>query len=213
MVNKEESIVLIVFTILTLLLIAPQLWYPNCYNGGQTIKQSRPRQSKESFATGEKLSIDNDVGVSGTDPDFHGQKTVHPKGKTSDYESLIFDNTTGMIMTGSQFMDNTGVIAPLWIPPAWDPDAYGPSSKGELDPEDYENDPRMLYNKCSLSCCSPQYPTPFKGDVDPFTCGANGNSKYLSSDYTCTNNTGGTGCLCITEKQAEGMRTGYVDYY
>jgi hypothetical protein len=216
MVNKEESIVLIVFTILALLLIAPQLWYPNCYNGGQTIEQSRSKQrqskeSKEPFATGEKLSVDRDV--SGTDPDFHGQKTVHPKGKTSDYESLIFDNTTGAIMTGSQFMDNTGVIAPLWIAPAWDPDAYGPSSKGELDPEDYENDPRMLYNKCSLSCCSPQYPTPFKGDVDPFTCGANGNSKYLSSDYTCTNNTGGTGCLCITEKQAEGMRTGYVDYY
>lgn len=236
MINKEESIILIVFTLLALLIIAPQFWYSNCADKpvgkpvgnpvGKPVGKLASKQtlangsSEEPFATDQKLSVDTSPrtssvlnSVEGTDPDFNGQKTLHPKGKTTDYESLIFDNTTGAIMTGSQFMENTGVIAPLWIPPAWDPDAYGPSSKGELDPEDYENDPRMLYNKCSLSCCSPQYPTPFKGDVDPFTCDGEGNSKYLSSDYICQNNTGGTGCLCITEKQAQGMSTGFVDYY
>lgn len=235
MVNKEESIILIVFTLLALLIIVPRFWYSDCdgsngasSNGSNGSNGNGPQT--ENFATDQRLSVDSNPNsrarsqkacksdtnydpVEGTDPDFVGQATLHPRGKTSDYESLIFDNTTGAIMTGSQFMENTGVIAPLWIPPAWDPDAYGPSSKGELDPEDYENDPRMLYNKCSLSCCSPQYPTPFKGDVDPFVCDGDGNSKYLASDYICQNNTGGTGCLCITEKQAEGMRTGFVDYY
>jgi hypothetical protein len=138
---------------------------------------------------------------------------IHPRGSTKDYESLIYDDTTGTIMTGSQFMENTGIVAPPWVAPAWDPDAFGPSSKGELNPEDYENDPRMLYNKCSLSCCSAQYPTPFQGPVDPFVCDKNGNNKYLASNYICQNNTGGTGCLCMTQKQVDGMGRGFVDYY
>ncbi|AYV77422.1 MAG: hypothetical protein Dasosvirus2_18 [Dasosvirus sp.] len=149
--------------------------------------------------------------VSGFDPEYDG-RMIHPRGQLKNYESLIYDNTTGTISTGSQFMDNTGVVAPLLIPPAWDPDAYGPSSKGELNPSDYENDPRMLYNKCSLSCCSPQYPTPFKGTYDPFVC-KDGKNKYLASDYVCTNNTGGTGCLCMTPKQIQGAENGFVDYY
>lgn len=151
--------------------------------------------------------------IEGVDPNFDDNKMLYPRASTKDYESLIFDNTTGAVMTGSQFMQNTGIVAPLWIPPAWDPDAYGPSSTGELNPSDYENDPRMLYNKCSLSCCGPQYPTPFQGTIDPFVCDNNGNNKYLSSNYYCQNNTGGIGCLCMTKKQANGLATGFVDYY
>ena len=128
-------------------------------------------------------------------------------------ESLIYDNVTGSVMSGTQFMENTGIIAPRWIAPAWDPDAHAPSSLGDLNPSDYENDPRMLYNKCSLSCCSEQYPTPFQGTKDPFVFDKNGKLKYLTSDYNCTNNAGGTGCLCMTEKQANGLQTGFVDYY
>lgn len=151
--------------------------------------------------------------VEGVDPNFDDNKMIYPRASTKDYESLIFDNTTGAVMTGSQFMQNTGIVAPLWIPPAWDPDAYGPSSTGDLNPSDYENDPRMLYNKCSLSCCGPQYPTPFQGTIDPFVCDSNGNNKYLSSNYYCQNNTGGVGCLCMTKKQENGLGTGFVDYY
>lgn len=212
MINKEEAIILIVFTLVVLFVLIPY-WYPSHPAGSHLGSKSGARsevEGVEGFATDQRVSTDT---VSGSDPDFHGEKIIHPRGKTSDYESLIYDNTTGAIMTGSQFMENTGIIAPLWIPPAWDPDAYGPSSKGELNPADYENDPRMLYNKCSLSCCSPQYPTPFKSDADPFVCDAEGNSKYLASDYVCQNNTGGVGCLCITEKQAKGLGTGFVDYY
>jgi hypothetical protein len=128
-------------------------------------------------------------------------------------ESLIYDNVTGSVMSGTQFMENTGIIAPQWIAPAWAPDSHGPSSLGTLNTTDYENDPRMLYNKCSLSCCSPQYPTPFQGGSDPLVCDKDGNNRYLSSDYNCTNNAGGTGCLCMTEKQVNGLQNGFVDYY
>jgi hypothetical protein len=147
------------------------------------------------------------------DPLTDDTQQVLPIASANNFESLIYDNTTDCIMTGSQFMESTGIVAPPWVAPAWSPDALGPSSRGVLDPADYENDPRMLYNKCSLSCCSPQYPTPFQGDPDPFVCDKNGNNKYLASDYYCQNNAGGIGCLCMTEKQVDGMYNGFVDYY
>jgi len=136
-----------------------------------------------------------------------------PAGDLKNFESLIYDNVTGTIMTGSQFMENSGIVAPPWVSPAWAPDAFGPSSKGKFIPEDYEDDSRMLYNKCSLSCCSPQYPTPFQGVQDPTVCDEEGNNKYLASDYICQNNTGGVGCLCMSQKQVDGMKTGFSDYY
>jgi hypothetical protein len=168
------------------------------------------KNGRENFTAEQKFQE-----VVAIDPEQQQERLLHPRGSMKDYESLIFDNTTGSIMSGSQFMENTGIVAPPWIAPAWDPDAYGPSSKGELDPADFENDPRMLYNKCSLSCCGPQYPTPFQGSTDPFVCSGDvGNGKkYLSSSFTCQNNTGGVGCLCMTPKQADGMSKKFVDYY
>jgi hypothetical protein len=167
----------------------------------------------EGFTTQQKMRVKYLDSVGGVDPaDDDHEKIIHPRASLKDDESLIFDNTTGAIMTGSQFMENTGIVAPPWVAPAWDPDAYGPASKGEINVDDYENDPRMLYNKCSLSCCSPQYPTPFQGTVDPFVCDKNGKSKYLPSSYICENNTGGTGCLCMTKKQAKNSRHGFTDY-
>lgn len=197
--NKVETVILI-----AVLLLIGIYFIPSIY------------ESSNSTETGERFTAIQNTGETlepGYDPDAPVSGSVKPKGPSQNYESLIYDNVTGTIMSGSQFMENTGIIAPPWVAPAWDPDAYGPSSKGEMDPADYENDPRMLYNKCSLSCCSPQYPTPFLGSSDPFVCDKNGNSKYLASNYICTNNTGGTGCLCMTQKQVDGMYNGFIDYY
>lgn len=230
MLSQEEIAILLVFTVLAIVILYPQVFTLSyyCGNGSEQSDMSDmsemdseqsmdlPEADVEGFTTQQQLSTDNGSGmgesgyVSGYDPSFVGQKTVRPMGKKSDYETIVYDNSTGAIMTGSQFIDNTGIIAPLWVPPAWDPDAYGPSSKGELDPSDYKNDPRMLYNKCSLSCCSPQYPTPFSNDGDPFVCDKDGDSKYLASDYTCQNNTGGIGCLCMSQEQVDGASTGYA---
>jgi hypothetical protein len=195
--TKGESIIIVVIVILAMLFVVPVIFdmFTSC--DGNSAEQFSPHQTMDDTTN---IKTEDDV----------NKDYVKSKGITYDYESLIYDNTTGTIMSGSQFMENTGIVAPLWIPPAWDPDAYGPSAKGDLDPADYENDPRMLYNKCSLSCCSAQYPLPFKADADPFVCDKNGKSKYLASDYTCTNNTGGTGCLCMSEKQADGLQHGYT---
>lgn len=207
--NNVEIIILFAVILLALFLIFPPVWHndrPKCGSRSES-------QYKEDFTAEQLMQVDDGSGVSGIDPYTNYNGPIVPKGESRDYESLIYDDVTKTIMTGSQFMENTGLIAPPWVAPAWDPDAYGPSSKGELLPADYENDPRMLYNKCSLSCCSPQYPTPFLGDSNPFVCDKDGNNKYLASNYICQNNTGGTGCLCMTQKQVDGMYNGFVDYY
>lgn len=202
MSDKTNKFVLVAIILVAVVLL-PYLfdWACACDNS-----------KKENFTALQQMQTQDTVsGVS--DIPLNNQQEVKPRQSQNNYESLIYDNTTGTIMTGTQFMDNTGIIAPPWVAPAWNPDAVGPSSKSELDPADYENDPRMLYNKCSLSCCSPQYPTPFQGPSDPFVCDESGESKYLASDYICQNNTGGTGCLCMTNKQEAGFGNGFVDYY
>jgi len=53
--------------------------------------------------------------------------------------------------------------------------------------------------KCSKSCCSAQWPTPFNLDYDPEIC-AN-KDKYVANNLTCQNSWQDTGCLCLTEQQ------------
>jgi len=137
------------------------------------------------------------------------QEKYSPCSDKTYYEKVIYDNETGTIMTGSEFMNKTGIIAPAWIPPAWSETASG---TGGVNPKDFENDPRLLYNKCSLACCGDQYPVPFNVEKDPFVCNKDGKRKYLSSNYSCLNNVGGIGCLCLTPQQAKGFSNGFVDY-
>lgn len=150
----------------------------------------------------------------GFDPAGSDKGLVTPQPNSKNFENLIYDGITNTIMTSSQFMDNTALVATPWVSPAWGNHEFlGPSSKGEFDPADYENDPRLLYNKCSLSCCSPQWPTPFQNSSNPFVCDKDGNNKYYASNYMCTNNTDSSGCLCISAKQLAGFQNGWVDYY
>jgi len=217
--GDTEDYIVVVIILLAMVFIIPRLLTCSYgFFGCGCRCPCRNKQTNKSVENFGQISQNppKEKGTQGVDPmrnDLDRPADGYPRGSTGDFESLIYDNTTGTIMTGSQFIEKTGVIAPLWVPPAWDPNALGPSSKGELNPDDYDNDPRMIYNKCSLSCCSPQYPPPFKTEVDPFVCGEDGKSKYLSSDYMCTNNAGGTGCLCMTPKQAEGLKVNFVDYY
>lgn len=157
---------------------------------------------------------------------------VEPEYKMVDREpnnSFIYDPETRSIMTGTEFMYKTGIAVPGLINPAWDPkqnDAtdldnytykrdpyknYDPNAKVMNVDELYEkqeSDPRFIYNKCGLSCCGEQYPVPFNVDKDaPGVCNVNKEgSKYLSSNYTCTNHNGGTGCMCLTEEQVDMLQ-------
>lgn len=59
----------------------------------------------------------------------------------------------------------------------------------------------LTFNMCSKACCSTQYPPPIDLPVDPLVC--NSKQKFVSSSYTCNNGLQDSGCVCMTEDQAE----------
>lgn len=58
----------------------------------------------------------------------------------------------------------------------------------------------IQHNLCSRSCCSEQWPTPFKRKYDPYVCG--NKDKFVPSRIMCSNSFQDAGCLCLTKKQA-----------
>lgn len=58
----------------------------------------------------------------------------------------------------------------------------------------------IQHNLCSKSCCSDQWPTPFKQKYDPYVCG--NKDKFVPSKIYCNNTFQDSGCLCLTNKQA-----------
>lgn len=59
------------------------------------------------------------------------------------------------------------------------------------------------FNLCSKSCCSEQWPTPFKQKYDPYVCG--NKDKFVPSNIFCSNSFQDSGCLCLTKKQATNL--------
>jgi hypothetical protein len=53
-------------------------------------------------------------------------------------------------------------------------------------------------NRCSLSCCSKQWPLPFKLSTDGEDLTGN-----IPNNYTCNNGLQDSGCLCMTKPQAD----------
>jgi len=58
-------------------------------------------------------------------------------------------------------------------------------------------------NLCSKSCCSEQWPTPFKMKYDPYVC--QNKDQFVPSNYFCNNTFQDSGCLCLTKKQAQSL--------
>jgi hypothetical protein len=57
----------------------------------------------------------------------------------------------------------------------------------------------LNFNLCSKSCCSQQWPTPFKLKHDPILC-AN-KDKFVPTNYMCNNAWQDSGCVCMRKKQ------------
>lgn len=58
----------------------------------------------------------------------------------------------------------------------------------------------IQHNLCSPSCCSEQWPTPFKRKYDPYVC--QNKDKFVPSNIFCNNTFQDSGCLCLSKKQA-----------
>lgn len=61
----------------------------------------------------------------------------------------------------------------------------------------------IQHNLCSKSCCSEQWPTPFRQKYDPYVC--QNKDKFVPSRIFCNNTFQDSGCLCLSKKQAQFM--------
>lgn len=108
--------------------------------------------------------------------------------------TYIDDN--GTIMSGTNF------IPQKEISPAWG-EQYGVEET--IDNNELSDGKGGSYtlstNICSPSCCSNQYPVPFKLKDDRFVC--NNKDELLPSNYVCNNSWQNAGCMCITKDQKE----------
>lgn len=57
-------------------------------------------------------------------------------------------------------------------------------------------------NLCSPSCCSSQWPTPWKQKSDPYVCDGLKKGLYVPSRMFCNNTFNDSGCMCLTKDQA-----------
>jgi hypothetical protein len=79
-------------------------------------------------------------------------------------------------------------------------DNLGKVSINKLD-DGNNGDNGLLYAPCSMACCTPQYPPPFKTGCDKEICG--NKDKYVPTNYKCNNAWQNTGCLCMTKEQSD----------
>jgi hypothetical protein len=62
-----------------------------------------------------------------------------------------------------------------------------------------DGDMGLLYAPCSMNCCSPQYPPPFKLSKDKHI----DMDKYVPTSYKCNNAWNNSGCVCMTKEQRD----------
>jgi hypothetical protein len=83
---------------------------------------------------------------------------------------------------------------------AWGKPYADGSDDGEMKSVDYSSvDLRTA--PCSKSCCSSQYPTPFKLRDDKNVCANKG--KFVPNNLICNNEWQDSGCMCLTQKQSD----------
>jgi hypothetical protein len=113
----------------------------------------------------------------------------------------IFDAGSGTLMAGPEFVPSQ-LLSPWY-------QAYTGNLKNYYLLDDGKGgDAGLNFNMCSKSCCSDQYPLPFKMPVDKDVC--DNKSEFVPTNYMCNNAWQDTGCVCLTKNQANflGSRGG-----
>lgn len=113
----------------------------------------------------------------------------------------FFDAGSGTIMSGPEFIPSQ-FLSPWY-------QAYTGDMKNHYLLDDGAGGSAGLqFNMCSKSCCSAQYPLPFKMPVDSEVC--ENKAEFVPSNYTCNNAWQDSGCVCLTKDQANfiGSRGG-----
>lgn len=104
------------------------------------------------------------------------------------------DNDVRTLMSGSGFIPQHDVIPPWGM----DVDVNKYGIVDGLD-DGAGGSMGLNYNLCSKSCCSEQWPTPFKLPYDKFVCSNKDN--LIPNNYMCNNQWQDSGCVCMSKEQ------------
>lgn len=130
------------------------------------------------------------LGGQSNEVEMEKMENVENEEKKDENEELI-QNTT--------LIDGPGYEKPEMDMPYYDGyDNSLPSNYYYLD-DGANGEMSVQHNLCSKSCCSEQWPTPFKQKHDPNVC-AN-KDEYVPSNIMCNNSYQDSGCMCLTKKQ------------
>ncbi len=167
MTNQNTVLIVFIIAAIILLVMAPNIstlicilvifcllsiFFPALFNFNENFQNANEHLSSQ---TGNNFDQ-----ILGSDPMMNNQQRwispppqPSPKGHKFNEETLIYDNITGTIMSGSDMMDNIQLVSPPWISPEWNSsDTYTPSINNEnyIESVNYENDPGMIYNNCGV---------------------------------------------------------------
>jgi len=106
------------------------------------------------------------------------------------------DSKTGALIDGPGF--EKGEIDDVYR----EPSSSIPSNYYFLD-DGAGGEMSIQHNLCSKSCCSAQWPTPFKQKYDPYVC--QNKDKFIPSNIMCSNTFQDAGCLCLSKKQGQHL--------
>jgi len=106
----------------------------------------------------------------------------------------VYDAGSGTIMSGPEYIPSQ-YLSPWY-------QAYTGNTKNSYLLDDGEGGSAGLhFNMCSKSCCSDQYPLPFKMPVDSAVCENKG--EFVPTNYSCNNAWQDSGCVCMTKNQSK----------
>lgn len=125
------------------------------------------------------------------------------EGKQDDIitKPTILDAGSGSVMSGQEFV-------PSQFMSPWYQAYTGDLKNHYLLDDGAGGSAGLQFNMCSKSCCSEQYPLPFKMPVETAVC--ENASEFVPNNYMCNNAWQDSGCVCMTKDQANflGSRGG-----
>lgn len=144
------------------------------------------------------LNMNNNV-AEGFEEEQLAEVIPEPEVTGEDKNAPYINPNTGSIMDGPGFEKGDDGIAEIEGVPEQVANQI-PSNFYFLD-DGADGEMSIQHNMCSKSCCSEQWPTPFKQKYDPYVCG--NKDKFVGSNIMCNNSFQDSGCLCLTKKQAK----------
>jgi hypothetical protein len=201
----NESVIMFVLTVVGVFLVATMVLPPLCRMllNGNGAEGFNGAMAEAEGANGEEVAINGQANGEAVPEEMPEQQVV----PSEELQAPVVSPQTGALVDGPGYEQQPVDGAPIDASMTAD---QIPSNYYFLD-DGAGGEMSIQHNLCSKSCCSEQWPTPFKQKYDPYVCGAskaNGyaapgtpNSDFTTSRVFCSNTFQDAGCLCLSKKQ------------